>query len=146
MHQLKVLLPLLVLAAATPPLNAQARAHKSGVQTQAVRPLDESTSNLEQLNKIHANTVELHNKLSILVYSDLERKVADLGKLAARSSTTREQLIEAARQLQETQMGFNHQYLQLQNQMQNENRQYTMVSNIMKTGHATVKNAISNVR
>ncbi|HXH48486.1 MAG TPA: hypothetical protein VNM47_03860 [Terriglobia bacterium] len=146
MHPLKVLLPLLlVLAAPAPMLHAQARANKSGVQTQAVRALDESASNLEQLNKIHVNTVELHNKLSTL-YSDLEKKVADLGKLAARSSTTREQLIEAARQLQETQMSFSRQYLQLQNQMQNENRQFTMVSNIMKTRHDTAKNAISNIR
>jgi hypothetical protein len=30
--------------------------------------------------------------------------------------------------------------------MQNENRQYTMVSNIMKTKHDTVKNSISNIR
>ena len=31
-------------------------------------------------------------------------------------------------------------------QMQNENRSYTAVSNIMKTKHDTVKNSISNVR
>ena len=43
-------------------------------------------------------------------------------------------------------MSFNLQYLQLQNQMQNENRQYTAVSNIMKTKHDTVKNSISNIR
>jgi hypothetical protein len=49
-------------------------------------------------------------------------------------------------QMQETQTSFNCQYLQLQNQMQNENRQYTAVSNIMKTKHDTVKNSISNIR
>ena len=42
-------------------------------------------------------------------------------------------------------MSFNLQYLQLQNSMQNENRQFTMVSNIMKTKHDTAKNTISNV-
>ena len=146
MHQLKVLLPmLLVLAAPLPLLHAQARATRSGVQTPAVRAIDESASNLEQLNRIHANTVKLHNQLSTL-YSDLEKKVTDLGKLATRSSATRDQLVEAARQLQETQMSFSRQYLQLQNQMQNENRQFTMVSNIMKTRHDTAKNAISNIR
>lgn len=46
----------------------------------------------------------------------------------------------------EIQMSFNLQYLQLQNAMQNENRQYTMISNIMKTKHDTVKNAIDNIR
>ncbi len=55
-------------------------------------------------------------------------------------------LLEATLQMQETQMSFNLQYLQLQNEMQNENRQFTMVSNIMKTKHDTVKNTISNIR
>ena len=50
------------------------------------------------------------------------------------------------KQMQETQMSFNLQYLQLQNQMQNENRQYSTVSNIMKTKHGTVKHSISNIR
>jgi hypothetical protein len=36
--------------------------------------------------------------------------------------------------------------LNLEEKMQHENRQYTAVSNIMKTKHDTVKNSISNVR
>lgn len=48
--------------------------------------------------------------------------------------------------LQELAMSFNLQYLQLQSQMQHENRSYTAVSNIMKTKHDTVKNSISNIR
>ncbi len=42
-------------------------------------------------------------------------------------------------------MSFNLQYLQLQNTMQQDNRQYTAISNIMKTKHDTVKNTISNI-
>jgi len=48
--------------------------------------------------------------------------------------------------MQETQMSFNLQYLQLQNPMQQENRSYSAVSNIMKSKHDTVKNSIQNVR
>jgi hypothetical protein len=48
--------------------------------------------------------------------------------------------------LQETNMSFNMQYLQLQSQMQHENRSYTAISSIMRTKHDTVKNSISNVR
>lgn len=48
--------------------------------------------------------------------------------------------------IQETQMSFNLQYVQLQSPMQHENRSYTAVTNIMKTKHDTVKNSISNVR
>ena len=38
------------------------------------------------------------------------------------------------------------QNLTLQLAMQNENRQYTTVSNVLKTKHDTVKNSINNVR
>ena len=54
-------------------------------------------------------------------------------------------LFQATKGMQETQMSFNLQYLQLQNSMQNENRQFTMVSNIVKAKHDTVKNSISNI-
>ena len=66
--------------------------------------------------------------------------------VAAGGSGGQDQLLAATKQMQETQMSFNLQYLQLQSQMQNENRSYTAVSNIMKTKHDTVKNSISNVR
>jgi len=61
-------------------------------------------------------------------------------------SSKSNQLLGATKQMQETQMSFNLQYLQLQSQMQHENRSYTAISNIMKTKHDTVKNSISNVR
>ena len=44
------------------------------------------------------------------------------------------------------QMSFNLQYLLLQQQMQDESRQFTAVATIMKTKHDTVKNSISNIR
>jgi hypothetical protein len=66
---------------------------------------------------------------------------ARLDALAAKGD-----LLTGAEQMPETQMSFNLQYLQLQSQMQNDNRQYTTVSNIMKTKHDTVKNSINNIR
>jgi hypothetical protein len=60
-------------------------------------------------------------------------------------SMSQSQLFAATQGMQEMQMSFNMQYLQLQNSMQNDNRQFTMVSNIMKTKHDTVKNTISNI-
>ena len=65
---------------------------------------------------------------------------------AAAGGDSSSQLLSATKQMQETQMSFNLQYLQLQSQMQNDNRQYTAVSNIMKIKHDTVKNSISNIR
>jgi hypothetical protein len=65
---------------------------------------------------------------------------------AAAGGDSQAALLTATKQMQETQMSFNLQYLQLQSQMQNENRSYAAVSNIMKTKHDTVKNSISNIR
>lgn len=65
---------------------------------------------------------------------------------AAAGGSGEDELLKATKEMQETQMSFNLQYLQLQSQMQNENRQYTAVSNILKTKHDTVKNSISNIR
>jgi hypothetical protein len=69
---------------------------------------------------------------------------AEISARRARGEDVSELIAEQAR-LQEMQMSFNLQYLQLQNTMQNENRQFTMISNIMKTRHDTVRNSISNV-
>jgi septal ring factor EnvC (AmiA/AmiB activator) len=52
----------------------------------------------------------------------------------------------ATKSIQEAQMSFNLQYLQLQQQMQVEERSYSAISNIMKTKHDTAKNSISNIR
>ena len=55
-------------------------------------------------------------------------------------------LMSQTRQMQEMNMSFNMQYLMLQQKMQADNRQFTTLSNIMKTKHDTAKNAINNVR
>jgi septal ring factor EnvC (AmiA/AmiB activator) len=77
-------------------------------------------------------------------YDGMASKI--VGTNANPKSDSQPQLLDATKQMQETQMSFNLQYLQLQSQMQHENRSYTAVSNIMKTKHDTVKNSISNVR
>lgn len=55
-------------------------------------------------------------------------------------------MLDQTRQMQEMNQKFNLQYLTLQQHMQSENRQFTTLSNVMKTKHDTAKNAISNVR
>jgi hypothetical protein len=55
-------------------------------------------------------------------------------------------LMQETKRMQELNMSFNLQYLGLQQKMQADNRQYTTLSNIMKTKHDTAKNAINNVR
>jgi hypothetical protein len=52
----------------------------------------------------------------------------------------------ATREMQEMNQMFNLQYLQLQQKIQGENRQFTALSNVMKTKHDTAKNALSNLK
>jgi hypothetical protein len=75
-----------------------------------------------------------------------ERSVGGATGRAGGGGASQDQLLAATQQMQDMQMSFNLQYLQLQSQMQAENRAYTAVSNIMKTKHDTVKNSISNIR
>jgi len=64
----------------------------------------------------------------------------------AQQQSGQQELLDATKQMQEMQTSFNLQYLQLQNKISHENRQFTMVSNIMKTKHDTAKSSINNIR
>ena len=81
-------------------------------------------------------------------YKAYSARMRDLFAANQKAAAANDQaaLFAATQQMQETQMSFNLQYLQLQNSMQNDNRQFTMVSNIMKTKHDTAKNSITNIR
>jgi hypothetical protein len=54
-------------------------------------------------------------------------------------------LIEATRALQQEAQAMNLQYLQLQEQMQRESREFTALSNVMKVKHDSARAAISNI-
>jgi hypothetical protein len=130
----------------------------SSAKDNALKALNDSEDNLAQLEKIHENTVQLFEKLSSLS-SELAKKAGAVGKIAGQNNgknsglsgaqsngSSSQDMMQATQQMQEAQMGFNLQYLQLQNQMQNENRQFTMVSNILKTKHDMAKNVIANIK
>lgn len=124
---------------------ATAVASTSASRIQAIQSLDESSNSFQQLQQIHEKMFQMSEEQAI-IYSALSKKIEDLSKLAVQKGTSQAELMQATKNLQETQMSFNLQYLQLQNSMQNENRQFTMVSNVMKTKHATAKNIISNIK
>ena|SRR5688500_8321913 len=94
-----------------------------------------------------------HNSQSIATARAAVRdmmRIAETPEEKALAESDR-QLVERTAELlskrtAEAEMSFNMQYLQLQSQMQHENRSYTAVSNIMRTKHDTVKNSISNIR
>jgi hypothetical protein len=54
-------------------------------------------------------------------------------------------LIAATRALQQEAQAMNLQYLQLQERMQQESREYTALSNVMKVKHETARSAIGNI-
>jgi len=54
-------------------------------------------------------------------------------------------LVGGTTPMPETLASFSLQYLQLQDQMQNENRVYTTVLNITRTKHGAVADTISNI-
>jgi len=78
------------------------------------------------------------NQKSLSQFAQLQRMI--------QSGASGASLLAATKSMQEMQMNFNLQYLQLQSQMRHENRSYMAVSRIMKTKHDTVKNSISNIR
>jgi hypothetical protein len=67
------------------------------------------------------------------------------GSLAGAAAPGGGDLIEATRTLQQEAQSFNVQYLQLQENMQRESREFTALSNVMKVRHDTSKAAIANI-
>ena len=67
------------------------------------------------------------------------------GAATAGSSSSEGDVLEATRALQQEARTFNLQYLQLQENMQRESREFTALSNVMKVKHDSAKAAISNI-
>ena len=56
------------------------------------------------------------------------------------------QLLAATRQMQQEARAYNLQYLQLQEGMQRESREFTALSNVLKVKHDSAKSAIHNIQ
>jgi predicted butyrate kinase (DUF1464 family) len=115
--------------------------------------------NLSELNEsLEQNLAALDGHIASMskLSKELTRRIKDINEKSMKylekvetlvtSKDGAANLLAATKEMQETQMSFYLQYLQLQSQIQNENRSYTLVSNIMKTKHDTAKNSISNIR
>jgi hypothetical protein len=108
--------------------------------------LDPKAEALTMLSELRADLdalVQLHN--SFCQGAQTTGTFAGVDQLASGGSESA-QLFEATKQMQEMQQSFNMQYLLIQQKMQSDNRQFTLLSNIMKTKHDTAKNAINNIR
>lgn len=97
--------------------------------------MDSHILNLSKLNdELESTTKDYSEKLLKLIDSNIapDRGQSDLKVVL--------------KEIKELHFAFNLQHLALQQDMQSQNRQFTMVSNIMKTKHDTEKNAINNIR
>jgi len=78
-------------------------------------------------------------------------RLSAVGGLGAASSTgtgsagSQGDLIEATRAMQQEAQAMNLQYLQLQERMQQESREFTTLSNVMRVKHDTARAAIGNI-
>lgn len=69
-----------------------------------------------------------------------------LGDAVVGGATNEQSTMDEVRALQEQGQEFNLQYLSLQEGVQQENRRFTTVSNVLKAKHETAKSAIGNIR
>ena len=99
-------------------------------------PKDEAQRALAELRSDLEKLIEIHNS-----YRQSAEALA-----AGAGGSSQGRATHAPRQMQDMNHWFNLQFLQLQQKMQADNRQFTLISNIMKTKHDTAKNAINNVR
>ena len=99
-------------------------------KSQAQTALAELRADLDKL-------IEIHNSY---------RQSAEALGAAASGGSKQGQPMNATRQMQGMNQSYNLQYLQLQQKMQAQNRQFTMMSNIIKTKHDTAMNVIKNMR
>ena len=67
------------------------------------------------------------------------------GATGAGAAGSQGDLIDATRALQQEAQAMNLQYLQLQEQMQRESREFTALTNVMQVKHDSARAAISNI-
>jgi len=67
------------------------------------------------------------------------------GTAGTTTTTSTGDILEATRALQQEAQAMNLQYLQLQEQMQQESREFTALSNVMRVKHDSARNAIGNI-
>lgn len=102
----------------------------------------------EDLAKLNANHRAVFNGYRTLAakaeaLSAAAKKVA---VLHAAGGGSKDQLLNATKEMQEMNQSFSRQYVQLKSRIQVENQRYVALSSLMKTKHDTAKNAISNIR
>lgn len=119
--------------------------HNDGVKKDLLGIFENMESEYASLESHFESLSRLIEVLNIKI-QEFSNKSAGYVEIIKEKPDSQQALLEASRAMQEMQMSFNLQYLMLQNQMSEESRQFTLLSNVMKTKHDTARNAINNVR
>jgi hypothetical protein len=139
---------LMVAGALSPGHLQSAASQKPALSPEARKAIVTVGDDMADLVASHGRYVRASREIDGLT-GKLLQSVREVSKLAAetgRSGATSKKLLQAIKDMTEMSQSFNIQYLDLQQQIQDENRRFTLVSNIMKTKHDTAKNAINNIR
>ena len=128
-----------------PLLEEVKKSHNLEVKRTLLEMLEDLEQNLASLEGYSASMSRLNEELDRSM-KEFSEKSASFLEVIKKHADRQAEIFQTTKDFQEMQMSFNLQYLQLQHQMQEENRQFTLISNIMKTKHDTVKNSINNIR
>lgn len=115
----------------------KARAVTETARDEAVRNFDDLAQTITELERLCASVLQAYHGLLLTAGSQQSSLIATA--VLRDSFLTDQQLVEMNQ-------SFNLQYLNLQQAMQDEQRRFTLLCNLMKTKHDTAKNSISNLR
>jgi hypothetical protein len=132
-------------------------AQRQKAKTNPVEAFSELRTDLDKLVESHRNISAAVKEIQDL-YTGFNEKIQEVSGMARRAEKTlpylrtqaggeaNVRLIRAAKEMQEMHRNLTLQLLRLQSKMEQENRQFTMISSAMKVKHDTAKAAIRNIR
>ena len=143
---MKQILVALLLAGAAAQITWSQTTRQAAPAQAAVNPqsaIAEATVQLSLLDKSHAQLMDGAEKMASSSSSLYTKAYALCG---VREKVTPPDAAKAVAELCAVMPQWSQQAATFRTQMENENRQFTSISNVLKTKHDTVKNSISNVR
>jgi hypothetical protein len=126
-------------------LEAVKKSHNEQMKKELSATIEDLQRNLLAMDN-SSESISHINEESTQIVDDFCKKIFSLLKSIEKPADKKEDLLDAIKQIILMQQKFNLQYRQLQDKMQNENQQYTTISNVMKTKHDAAKSSINNIR
>lgn len=126
-------------------MEAVKKSHNEEVKRTLLELHEDLQQDLDTLQGYSASMSRLNEELARRM-KEIHEKLVNFFERIETLAKSPADLLAAGKAMQEMVIFFNLQYLKLQNQTQDENRRFTMVSNIMKAKHDSAKNSINNIR